>query len=61
MGKKMGSIFLPNHFSAENLLAFGTRHGQCTRRDFWAWPCSGPLIFQPTEHASLATHFKADG
>jgi len=36
MGKKMGSIFLPNHFSAENLLAFGMRHGQCTRRDFWA-------------------------
>jgi len=36
IGQKNGQYFFSNHFAAENLLAFGTRHGQCTRRYFWA-------------------------
>jgi hypothetical protein len=36
LGKKMASIFLPNHFFAPELLTSETRHGRCVRRDFWA-------------------------
>jgi hypothetical protein len=34
LGKKMTSMFLPNHFFAPELLTSKTLHGLCARGDF---------------------------